>query len=242
MSVQLKGMNCDGSQRASCDLTDQNILDGIRALPGVERAALSGEPDPFMAGEGIAGYSYPGGPIGQGLYVEGKTGNQIPHGDLGKHWVAQGYFDGLGIRLLKGRDFDSRDISARMAAWAWSQSPEGQKENGKANKDAGCGLDLDPVAIVSEGFAQKYVTGNPIGQHFRICENNGGVGWTEIIGVVNDVRDHSLQTFAPGMAFYTPLFGTDQGVLVTRTSGDPMTAVPAIERVVQSVNKGAAIT
>ena len=242
MSIQLRGMDCDGNGRTSCDLADQNILDGIRALPGVEKSALSGASNPFSGGGDIPSVRYPGEPLGLGLYVEGKPGNQIASGGLEQRSIAPGFFDVLGIRLLRGRDFEPRDISANMAAWAWMDSPEGKKESAEAEKNGGCALDEDPVAIVSEGFARKYISGNPIGKHFRTCDSKDSAAWTEIIGVVNDVRDHSLQTFAPTMAFYTPFAGADSGVLVTRTSADPMAAVPAIERAVRSVNKGAAIT
>ncbi|HWG59684.1 MAG TPA: ABC transporter permease [Candidatus Acidoferrales bacterium] len=242
MSVQLHDATCNQNREEGCGVITGNILDRIRAMPWVESAAIAGWRNPFGGGEYIMGYRYPGAPLGQGLYVEGKAGDQIPRDAVTEDEVSPGYFAALGVRMLKGRDFQPKDVSAAMAYRAWLLGPDAQKEFAKADKEGRCTPDDYPAAIVSESFAGKYISGNPIGKHFRTCTSKEGASWTEIIGVVGDVRDHSPRELVPTAAFYVPLSASESWTLMARTSSDPMIAVPEIERVVQSADKGAAIT
>jgi putative ABC transport system permease protein len=196
---------------AGCALASENILDGIRSLAGVQRAALAGT-GPLQGGMVTTSVHYPGAPSGTGLYVEGLLGNQLTSGEIEGRPVTPGFFAALGIRLLKGRDFDPAD------------------------------LNHSDVAIVSEGFASRYIPGNPLRKRFSTEEDEKGHHrWMEIVGVVNDVRDRAVQESGP--AYYTPFFfGGNWGEIVVRTSANPMVMVSAIERVVRSVVADAAIT
>ena len=196
-------------------LATKNVLDGIRSLPGVQRAALS-ESGPLEGGSVTTSFHYPGEGPGTGLFIEGRQGNQLVSGDIEGRPVTPGLFAALGIRLLKGRDFGPGDLRG---------SP--------------------PVAIVSQSFAAKYIPGNPLGKRFSTSEDkNGHHEWMEIIGVVNDVRDHAVKEFVSGRAvYYTPFwFANNQWEIIVRTSTNPMAMVPAMERVVRSVDKDAPIT
>jgi len=196
-------------------LATKNVLDGIRSLPGVQRAALS-ESGPLQGGADTPAEHYPGEPPGVGLYIEGRQGNQLTAGGIWGRDVTPSFFGTLGIRLLKGRDFGPGDLR---------NSP--------------------PVVIVSQGFARKYIPGNPLGKRFSISEDKDGHHqWMEIVGVVNDVRDHAVKEFFPGRAvYYTPFWlANNQWEIIVRTSANPMAIVPAIERVVRSVDKDAPIT
>ena len=147
-----------------------------------------------------------------GLYVEGRLGNQLTSGEIVGRWVTPGYFAAMGIRLLKGRDFAPEELNHA------------------------------DVAIVSEGFARKYIRGNPLRQRFSTGEDEKGHHqWMEIVGVVNDVRDRAVQESGP--VYYTPFFfANNWGEIVVRTSANPMVMVPAIERIVRSADADAAIT
>ena len=163
----------------------EDVLDGIRSLPGVQRAVIS-DGGPFSGGLGIG--HYPGSGR-SGLYVEGRQGDQLP----GDEWifsnsVTQGYFAALGIRLLKGRDFEPGDMTSR-------------------------------VAIVSQGFVRKYISGNPLGKRFSISEDEDGQhSWMEIIGVVNDVRDRAVKEPSCPL-FYRPFGSNSEGFeIIVQTS------------------------
>jgi putative ABC transport system permease protein len=73
-----------------------------------------------------------------------------------------GYFETMGIRLLKGRLFTERDSTASAR-----------------------------VAIVSESMAHRFGNGvDPIGHRLRDARNGRDV--RDVVGVVADVRDHAL--------------------------------------------------
>ena len=95
----------------------QQTLDRVRAIPGVEKAAL---------GTAI--------PLSGSHYRDDITVEGMPDPGLGKyphpdyHTVSRGYLDALGVRLLLGRDFSEADnetaaqvalINATMARRFW---------------------------------------------------------------------------------------------------------------------------
>jgi putative ABC transport system permease protein len=209
MHVRFSDLVCARKDRATkCLPAAQRVLDGIRSLQGVQRAALSfGGP---LRG-GLATYRYPcSGPVG--LYVEGRRGDQLPAGQgIFGNAVTPGYFTALGIRLLKGRDFEPGDPTSG-------------------------------VAIVSEGFARKYIPGDPLGKRFTTNEDKDGQhSWMEIVGVVNDVRDRAMRA-SPLPVYYKPFAGEKGFEIIAQTPANPMSWVPAIVRAVQSVDKDALIT
>jgi putative ABC transport system permease protein len=164
---------------------------------------------PFSGGVGV--YRYPGsGPIG--IFVDGQDGDQLPAGQfVYGNRVTPDYFSSLGIRLLKGRDFEPGDLNASR------------------------------VAIVSEGFARRFISGDALGKTFRTyMSDDRRYPWMEIVGVVNDVRDHAMKP-SPAPAYYMPFAFDYSGrfEIIAQTSGMPMHLVPAIARVVQSVDKDA---
>ncbi|HEV2224259.1 MAG TPA: ABC transporter permease [Candidatus Acidoferrales bacterium] len=206
--------DADQSAATACAaLATRNVLDGIRSLPGVQRAALSFG-GPLQGGMMISAEHYPGEPPGSGLYVEGRQGNQITSGGISERSVTPGFFATLDIHLLKGRDFGLGDLNNSR------------------------------VAIVSQGFASKYIQGNPLGKRFSTSEDKDGHHeWMAIVGVVNDVRDRAVHEWVSGPAYYVPFwFAGDQCQVIVRTSSNPMAMVPAMERVVRSVDRDAPIT
>jgi predicted permease len=203
MYVQLHDFGCTGKdQDMKCPLKAEEILDGIVALPGVERAALA------LGSPLNGGFDWQ-----DGINVEGVPGKQPFHG-LGRG-ATPGFFATSGIRLLAGRDFVAEDI---------------------ANKH--------PVAIVSEGFARKYITGNPLGRRFSTHDDTKGQPvWTEIVGEVNDTRDRAVSEIYDGPSYYTPFyFDISQWEIVARTTINPMSMAKAIESVVWATDKTAPIT
>ena len=98
--------------------------------------------------------------------------------------ISADYFATTGIRILQGRAFGGRD-----------------------------GAGAAPVALVSQSFARRYFPGvSPLGRRISLTEERStccsaagpveGV-WREIVGVVADVRQASLED-APAMTIYRP--------------------------------------
>jgi len=126
----------------------------LDALPGVGAAgAVSSLP---LSGAVESG----------GFFIEGRPRpgvGEAPNADYSV--VSGGYFAAMGIRLLSGRAFDSRDRS-----------------------------DAPGVVIVNRELARRHFPGtSPIGQRIRTgFDFSSGATPREIIGVVDDVKQTSL--------------------------------------------------
>jgi len=135
-------------------------------------------------------------------------------------------FATLGIALLAGRDFDSRDSHQWIPSSVCPPSP------------------IKQVGIINESMARRFF-GNesPIGRRFGFANPTGmcfgsgqfigGPGEIEIIGVVKDVKYTSLRNEGRAM-FYLPFYQAKvkegQMTLVASTAGDPKTIAAAVRR------------
>ncbi len=193
----------------------ENLLDAVRSLPGVQQVALSSGGVFHGSVEVWPGFRYPGGPRDLDIYIEGHGHRHLLLSGVAAESVTPNYFATLGIRLLRGRDFEPSDLAG------------------------------PPVAIVSESFARVYIPGNALGKYFSVEKGPGGrYNWTKVIGVVNDVRDQAVYgNFKPPLVFYRPLsLPSPFLTLVARTSANPTVMVPAIEHAVRSTESDAKIT
>jgi putative ABC transport system permease protein len=144
-----------------------------------------------------------GGNIGYAIDIEGR---QTPRENIGKNMqgagfrsVSPGYFATMGISHLAGRMLTDRDDEHAL-----------------------------PVALINERMAKTYWPGeNPVGHRFKPTIA-GGV-WTEIVGVVGDVRHSSLDK-PPDPEVYVPFAQnpTSQLNLAIRTGQDPMSVAAAV--------------
>lgn len=127
--------------------TDQ-VLEKLGSLPGA-RAVAASHVVPYMNGEWILSLEFEGRPAPK------------PGGDgVSVHYfaVTADYFRTLGIPLLRGRAFTSRDRP-----------------------------DAPRVAIVSESFVrQHFPAGDALGK--RISVGIGPQAWREIVGIVGDIK------------------------------------------------------
>jgi putative ABC transport system permease protein len=123
--------------------------------------------------------------------------------------VTQNYFRTMGMRLLKGREFTDRD-----------------------NADAA------HVAILNESASRRFFPNeDPIGKRINVGDASNP-NWTEIVGVVNDVKAFGLEekTHAD---LYRP-FGQASFPLIAfavRTAGDPTSMTTAIRDAIWAVDK-----
>jgi predicted permease len=158
------------------------ITSRLSEIPGVERVGLVSCPPlgchwgTFFKAEGSA---------------PSKPGEANPV--VLQRPASAGYFEAMGIRLLKGRFLEPRDRER-----------------------------TDRVAVVNQSFAKQFWAGieDPIGRRFRADDPKAP--WITVVGLVADVKHYGLERpMRPGI-YYPMNFGTFNTMTVAiRTAGDP---------------------
>jgi putative ABC transport system permease protein len=116
----------------------------------------------------------------------------------------------MGIRLLKGRAFNSADKG-----------------------------DSTKVVVINETLARRIWPGeDPIGKRLKQGWPESQSPWREVVGVVADVKLNGLERDTP-METYLPLQQEPwrQVGMVVRTTGDPLLAAATVERAIHSIDK-----
>jgi putative ABC transport system permease protein len=140
--------------------------------------------------------------------IQGYTPSSAADSPLSeKYLTSPDYFRTMGIPLLKGRLFTAADSAG-----------------------------AHPVAIINDGMANRFWPGeNPIGKQIKF-------GWLnedrqEVIGVVGDVKNQSLDATTP-LETYLPYSQASlfRMSLVVKTKGDPLTAVATVRGQVLSID------
>jgi len=124
--------------------------------------------------------------------------------------VSAGYFETMEMRLVRGRVFDRTDSAT---------SPK--------------------VTVINESLAKRLWPGeDAIGKRLKQGWPENPNPWREVVGIVADVKFNGVTADTP-MQSYLPLAQEPaRGVaIVARTQGDPAALGPALEGVVQQVNK-----
>jgi predicted permease len=130
--------------------------------------------------------------------------------------VSAGYFEASGIRLKRGRTFSDQDTDTTRV-----------------------------VAVVNEELARRWLDGlDPIGAHLLIDDNN--VGWrpVEIIGVVENVQQMTLDGGPTWDLYLTyrqlhrdQVSGAASNMFwIVRTTGNPMSLATSLAREVRRVD------
>ncbi|MBV8808102.1 MAG: ABC transporter permease [Acidobacteriaceae bacterium] len=141
---------------------------------------------------------------------EGVVRPDIEYGAL-DHVVSPGYFEAMRIPLMHGRLFDSRD-----------------------------GPSAPSVAVINETMARKFWRNqNALGKRFRIDLGNSNFRSFQIVGVVGDVRQMSLDAVAKE-EMYFPYWQAEGNYmmprdLVIRITGNPMDLAGALRKTVWAV-------
>jgi putative ABC transport system permease protein len=173
-------------------------VERLRALPGVTNAAFT--------------YSLPldGSNWNSIFIIEGQPvpeRSQLPS----SAWtpISKGYFETMGIRLLRGRVFEDTDATG---------SPE--------------------VVVVNQTFARRFFGDNdPIGARVKQGWPEDKTPWRQIVGVVNDVRVSSLQGDGT-LQVYMPVRQVAQagGTFVLRANGSPASLTRAMESAIHEID------
>jgi len=178
----------------------RRLLERISSMPGVHSAGVAemailnnNEWDMWVA-------------------IEGRPfkAGQIP--DPHFNFVSPGYFDTLGMRLVRGRDFTFRDDTS---------APK--------------------IAIVNAKFVKKYFPdGLAVGRHIGIGGDPTTKTDTEIVGVVNDAHYENLREEIPEQVFLPNMqrvFGTGvSGTFYVQTERDTRSTFDQIRAVVHEMD------
>jgi predicted permease len=141
-------------------------------------------------------------------------------------WVMGGYFEALGVRIVRGRALSSSDT-----------------------------LTSEPVIAVNETLAKRYWPGeDPIGRRLAWGGPNNHGPWMRVVGVIGDIKQAGLAaptepatwqpwTQVPDGALGATVTGFYRGMkLMVRTQGPPSSLVPAIRQEVRALDPALPVT
>ena len=176
------------------------VLDRVRAIPGVQAAGTINLPPP---GSGFAP---------QPFRLLGTAAGSYPF-RANSVVASPGYFEAMGIPLLRGRGFDPHD------------SP------GSAM-----------VAVVNESLARKYWPAeDPLGKQLILPGKTERT--YEIVGVAGNVRQSGLREPAQDQIYMSYTQGsTSRTTLIVRTVDDPMAIAPVLKREIRAIDKDQTLT
>lgn len=187
------------------------LLDELRALPGVEQAGainLLPVADGRWNGTFVQ-LTRPDEVTGFEAWIAlARTPGR--HGNADYRFVSDGYFDAMGIPVLAGRAVETRDAAG---------APH--------------------VVVVNETFAREhYPDRDPIGQLVHFGNMDGVMEPKRVVGVVGDVRESGLEreTEPTMFAALQQRRAAGQFSFVMRTSGDPLSVIPAARAALASMD------
>ena len=177
----------------------ERVLGEVRVLPGVQSAGFTMGLPMVVTGL-ITGVEIAGRPA-----QNSRTGGGVSH-----RWITSGYFETMGIGLVRGRDVDDSDTRDRP----W-------------------------VAVVSKSFGDRYWPGDdPIGKQFRhLTQLRTIVGVVGDVKVRGLERTSEPQIYLPAQqAPETMPANFDPKDLVVRHSGAADTLVASIRQIVRKAD------
>ena len=181
----------------------EKVQERVSALPGVAAAAICHEVPAFYF------------PSGRGFLVEGQpppTPGNEPGAPI--NGVTPGYFNTVGTRLIRGRDFTPADRS-----------------------------DSPPVIIISETMARTlFPKQEAIGRRLAFSNEQKPV-WIEIVGIAEDVRFINVGNSPAAFQAYIPESQTvwSYVALLVRASAPPSTLIESIRRAVSELDPDMAV-
>jgi len=206
LTMQVSVNNPDGKQ---VDLFFRQLQENVRGLPGVKSVAVSN-------GLPLAGVNHPN------YFIEGRP---LPKNGAApianRYTVSPGYFQTMGIELVKGRVFTSQDTPATSL-----------------------------VAVIDEALAQRtFPNEDPIGK--RLAQSRDFTPAYEIVGIVRHVEQYNLDNPAirPPQFYFSfnqispdRLPGTTQRInLLVRTAVEPTSLTSAVRAEIAALNKDQAV-
>ncbi len=196
LSVDLTGARYDDSK---VNAFYTQLLERVSALPGVHSAGIGNSLPPATL------------QITDNFSVEGrpaKPGMTAPLASV--LFVSPGYFNALGVPILRGRNFNASDRE---------------------------GAPL--VVMINETLARRYFPDqDPVGKRMKVGgPERPTAPWMEIVGVVGDVKFSGLDA-DPQPSYYEPYLQVPWSgtYLVVRSPSDPGRLARAVQQAVASLD------
>ncbi|HYP08661.1 MAG TPA: ABC transporter permease, partial [Bryobacteraceae bacterium] len=177
------------------------VLEDVRRVPGVKRAAIS------------AYTPLSGRDSGAMVRVRGYVPSTSEDATVHTNQVSEGYFEALGIPLVRGRLLTESDT-------------------GETNR----------VALVNTSAARKFFgERDPIGESLEFTRKGGATSY-RIVGVVGDTKHMNLRDPAPRFAFIPIRQPRDSDrrvtlVLASNSPGEDR-ALPDVQKAVAAIDTG----
>ncbi len=186
-----------GYKSAATGQLFQQFLPKFAAIPGVRAATLS--EDGFFIGYDFSdGIEFPGYTPPAGQNMEARFDE-----------IGPGYFAGIGIPILQGRDVTERDTTGPPMCW------------------------------VNQALARYYFGAqSPLGRQL-IVDYRGTKPAFEIAGVVADVKSNDLHDASPRrfyVPYFHPVDPPTAATFEIRYSGDPANIVSAVRGIVRETD------
>lgn len=181
---------------------DERLVEQIKALPGVQAAAISNTLPPEDTD------------FSSDFAIEGRA----PTKDLTQiayfNRVSSDYFEALGIQILSGRSFTSADKTG---------TPR--------------------VVLINETLRRRFFPGeDPIGKRLNL--SIGAPDWTQIIGVVGDVKYNGMADEVQP-AIYQPTTqepAWDASLVFKTNLANPLSLAPAVRNEIKKLDPDLPIT
>ncbi len=189
----------DGFDRVESKALLEEIWAAVEALPGVE-------------GAGFAAFAMmTGGGWGNSMLVEANQ-RFVTDENLPMNAITPGFFDVLGVKVLRGRDFLPSDRTSDQR-WSWDK------------------------VIVSQSFVDAYLPGRePLGTRIDFGRDPDASARMEIIGVVENYQEKNLREPLPQVYFPVLAQGRTGGTFYLRTRAPLAALGPEIRERVRAIS------
>jgi len=181
-----------------------SAVDRLENLPGIERAAYTAD-IPLTIRSGSTN--------GADLRIAERGGPFPARYELNR--VGPGYFESMGIRLSRGRDFRATDTPGAPT-----------------------------VVILNQEFARRYFAGSdPIGQHLLLPGPNDTLTTAEVVGIVGNSKHRTLGEDQRPAIYQSFLQhgNRDRLVFLVVRGQDPAASIRAISHALTELDPTAAI-
>jgi putative ABC transport system permease protein len=175
----------------------RNVLDRVTKVPGVESAGA------------ISTLPFTGNNSGTTTVDSRVISGTDASPEADRRDVLPGFFEAMGVGLIRGRYFDARDNETTA-----------------------------PVAIIDETMAQTYWPNeDPIGQRLKLGDRESTDRWMRIVGVVKHMHFRTLEAKSRVEVYFPHAQDPYSDMaLVIKTAGDPLALAPSIQRQVLAVD------
>ncbi len=180
-----------------------DLLQRLQSIPGVQSAAAT--TDVFLSSTPNSGSftveGHPSPPPEQ--QIEATTDR-----------VTTGYFQTMGVPLLRGRFFNEHD-----------------------------GPDTTPAVLINETMARRFWPGeDAVGKRFKFGDAGSNSPWLTVVGIVGDMRRQGQDKVARCETFSSLAQRPARGMtLVIHTASDPAKTAGMVRDAVRSIDKSAVL-